>query len=442
MSQTSLSILLISAGHDGSHAKHTSYRKVHRDPPPLGLLYIGTALKRAGYVVDLIDTHVDELWKLHLTDSLVSHNYLWAGLSCFVGQRQKNAAEITELVKYWRPDIPVVWGGPLPTVAGPELSKAYPKVDKMVAGEGEKWAVEYSDILAKIRTVRTVRDDTLCDWRIFGDAYNREQIPYYHMLMTSRGCPMQCTFCYKHTATNGYRLEPLEVVKATMLEMHKQTGTRVWTIGDDNFLGDPERAWQLLMWMRDKGFYFEEMIGHIGQLTEYVTEAMRGVVSTFIFSVETASPRLQRILKKGASIGTVAHKMGWLAKHRTAANCSFIFGLPTETQQERDMNAALMQQIREENDMVRGVSYVYFPLPGTPLVDWIRQELDISAVWPIKDYEQANFWPEKGDEGYKFRPWLSKAQYEEVAAQAVDFRERWAFPKPPPYKLDEVLGRT
>jgi radical SAM superfamily enzyme YgiQ (UPF0313 family) len=173
---------------------------------------------------------------------------------------------------------------------------------------------------------------------------------------------------------------------------------------------------------------------------EEIAAAMAGVVSTFIFSVESASPRLQRLVKKGIALGAVPEKMGWLARAGVVANCSFIFGLPTETQAERDMNGDLMRRIRDVHDMVRGVSYVYFPLPGTPMLETIERDCGVSARWDVREYESANFWPEDGDVGGRFRPWLSTQEYEEVVAQAVEFRERWKYPRPAPYKLDEVLG--
>ena len=418
-------VLLVSPGHDGEHAQHTSHRRVHRDPPPLGLLYVATALAQQGAHVDILDTHVEAEWKGKLGGYLSVNAYDWVGISVIIGQRQRNAAEITGLIREWSPGLPVIFGGTMATVMPVEIKCEYGP-DVVVSGEGEAWLGAPAVGVPQ--------------WSLFGAHYNREQVPYFHMLHTSRGCPMHCTFCYKHTATGGYRLMPLEDVKRQIETMHAETGGRVWTIGDDNFLGDGARAIEILRWMRERGFYFEEVIGHIGQLTEYIAEAMAGVVSTFIFSVETASPRLQRMVRKGIALGMVPRKMGWLAKYGIVANCSFIFGLPTETQPERDMNVALMQQIRQENDMVRGVSYVYFPLPGTPMLDDIERYYSISARWPVKEYEDANFWPEDGDAGNRFRPWLSRGEYDDVVAQAVAFRETWKYPRAAPYKLDEVLS--
>jgi anaerobic magnesium-protoporphyrin IX monomethyl ester cyclase len=430
-------VLLVNPGHDGEHAKHTSHRRIHRDPPPLGLLYIATALRNAGFGVDIVDTHVRDDWRSLLAALIGETDYLYCGISVIIGQRQRNAGEITALVNQMDPGLAVVWGGTLPTVFGDELKAVYPGVDVVVKGEGETEAVALAVQYSERATV--LAPPSPPDWTLFGDHYNRRQVPYYHMLMTSRGCPMLCTFCYKHTATSGYRLSPLQEVKDQIQRMHDEVGTRVWTIGDDNFLGDGERAAELLKWMRAKGFFFEEVIGHVGQLTEYLADAMAGVTTTFIFSVETASPRLQRLVKKGVSIDTVPIKMGWLKRAGVVANCSFIFGLPTETDTERYSNNALMARIREKNDMVRGVSYVYMPLPGTPLLDYIERELHYDMHFPIRDYENANFWPEVGDVGNKFRPWLSPYEYDVLVEDAVRFRERWKFPAPPPYKLDEVL---
>jgi radical SAM superfamily enzyme YgiQ (UPF0313 family) len=425
-------VLLVNPGHDGEHAAHRSHRRVHRDPPPLGLLYIATALSRAGVGVDILDTHIEPEWMGKLAGYLAVNEYVWAGVSCIIGQRQRNADEVTRFIRERAPGLPVVWGGTMPTVMPEGIMETY-RPDTVITGEGEAAAVRMCGLMPE-------RGETVPDWRLYGAHYNREQVPYFHMIHTSRGCPMLCTFCYKHTATGGYRLMPLEDVKRQIETMHAETGSRVWTIGDDNFLGDGERALAILWWMKERGFYFEEVIGHVGQLTEEIAAAMAGVVSTFIFSVESASPRLQRMVKKGIALGAVPEKMGWLARAGVVANCSFIFGLPTETQAERDMNGELMLRIREANGMVRGVSYVYFPLPGTPMLETIERECGVSARFGVREYEDANFWPEDGDVGNRFRPWLSRAEYDDVVAQAVAFRREWAYPRPAPYRLDEVLN--
>ncbi|KPA15528.1 Cobalamin (vitamin B12)-binding domain protein, partial [Candidatus Magnetomorum sp. HK-1] len=76
-------ILLINPGHDNSHEKnkHTSYRKIHRDPPPIGILYVGTYLKKNNFDVTIIDTHIEDNYK-ELIESLIhQNNYLFVGLS-------------------------------------------------------------------------------------------------------------------------------------------------------------------------------------------------------------------------------------------------------------------------------------------------------------------------------------------------------------------------
>jgi radical SAM superfamily enzyme YgiQ (UPF0313 family) len=312
----------------------------------------------------------------------------------------------------------------------------------MVSGEGEEQAITFCHAVERSYPVGWVGEATP-DWTLLGEHYNREQKPYYHMLMTSRGCPMHCTFCYKHTASRGYRLLPAETVVERMERMNRETGTTVFTIGDDNFLGNSERAKKLLWYMRRRGWYFEEVIGHIGQLTTDLIDAMAGVAQTFIFSVETASERLQKILRKGIALDSVQDKLVRLYRNGIVCNCSFIFGLPTETAEERAANWKYMETLRRAHPWCRGVSYIYFPLPGTPLIEWTEQILGVNLHFPIKDYEHANFWPATDDPwGARFRPWLRKKEYREIAAEALAFRERWKLPEGyRPYVLDRVLRK-
>ena len=51
--------LLINPGQERGPYRHTSHRRVHRDPPPLSILYVGSQLQEMGCEIDLYDAHVE-----------------------------------------------------------------------------------------------------------------------------------------------------------------------------------------------------------------------------------------------------------------------------------------------------------------------------------------------------------------------------------------------
>ena len=90
--ELSLKILLINPGHDGSHElyKHDcSIRSTHRDPPPIGILYVGTYLHENGYDIDILDTHIHDNYRELILDKIQNNDYLFCGISVIIGKFQK-----------------------------------------------------------------------------------------------------------------------------------------------------------------------------------------------------------------------------------------------------------------------------------------------------------------------------------------------------------------
>ena len=282
--------LLINPGHDGSHFKHESHRRVHRDPPPMSIMSVGSFFYRSGAEIDILDTHVEEDWKRKLEELLRRNKYNWVGITVLIGKFMANADEITKLIRQLSPKTTVVWGGVMCSVMPEEIKRVY-QPDVVWSGG--------------------VRDQPIIHWPLLGDKFNESQIPYYHMVMSSVGCPYNCTFCYKHSISEGggLRYRSVEDICQEMDTMNMLTGTRVFTFGDDNFLTGRVRSIKILEYCKAHGYYIEECIGHINNLTDDLIQAMKGTVQTFIFSIETVSGKLQTLLNKSIQLGTVADKL-------------------------------------------------------------------------------------------------------------------------------------
>lgn len=394
-------ILLINPGHDETHtpayqAGHSKYRPVHRDPPPMSIMTYGTWLQEQGNEVDLLDTHIDTDWRPKLSEMLRC-GYAWVGLTVIIGRLQANAAEITQFIREQAPRMPIVWGGVLCSVMPDELRQAY-HPDMVVSGG--------------------LRPDSIyrVNWNLLGARFNQRQDPYYHMIMTSTGCPYNCSFCYKHSISSDgkVRYRDIGAVTSEMDNIHAYTGGRVFAIGDDNFLTNRVRAKAILAHCRERGYFLEEVIGHIEGLTDDMIEAMRGVVNMFIFSIETVSPHLQEILDKRIHMDTVPGKLRKLREAGIFCNVSFMVGLPGETQKDIDANWAFMEELREVHPFIRGNCYIWFPLPKTRLTEYAQVHTFKSFAFPVKEYEKANFWVKDRSDlgGHRFRPHLTEKQYE------------------------------
>ncbi|MDD3845750.1 MAG: radical SAM protein [Syntrophorhabdaceae bacterium] len=213
---------------------------------PLGLAYVSAALKKDGYAVDVINLNhhggpVSEVLTQSLKDR--SHGYfLTGGLSA----HYRSIKEIIDSVRDIDPAGKVIVGGGVVT-ASPHIMYDYLKPDYMVLGEGEITIVELIRTLDNgcydCRGVNGVGyringgplvlteprgpilDLEQCAWPdVEGfdiQTYLSRQgpndslylyvndEPRFYPIISSRGCPFSCTFCY-HPLGQRYRSRPVD----------------------------------------------------------------------------------------------------------------------------------------------------------------------------------------------------------------------------------------
>lgn len=450
-------VLLINPGHEDRYEpyKHSSFRTIHRDPPPIGVLSVGTYLYENGYDVDIIDTHVEEHYEDLIRQHIEENDYLFVGFTVIIGRFIKNSRTITEFIRSIKPNVPIVWGGICASVFHDEMMLSY-RPDYIVRYEGEEIALNLARALEGKMELKDVNGITYLDgeklvinpahnptknldqypvpkWELLGKHFNIEQVPYYYLIMSSRDCPYSCSFCYKHTvdvdvrnAMPNWRARSAEHVIEEVEYIHDKTGTTVFTFGDDNFFVNKQRVLDILDHFRKRGFYIEECIGHLSCINDTIIEAMGGIVQTFIFSVETASKRLHKqYIKKGLKIDDVPVKLEKLYKQGIVSPLSFIIGLPTETKADLKENIDFMRRMKDINPFVRGNAYLFLPLPRTHLYLQTQEIYGVNLDKDIREYEDANFWVRCVDDpwGKKFRPWLSDELFRFLVHYGIVFND-------------------
>jgi len=417
------------------------------------LLHIGSYLAAHGFEIEIIDTHIERDYQKRIETQLANNEYVFVGMSVIIGKFMKNAAELTKMVRSIK-DVPIVWGGIMASIEPEACLQTY-HPDYIVRFEGEKTALELALAILNnsgvehIQGISYMRDGKLIsnaprmpkryldeypipDWELFGTAFNKEQIPYYYVIMSSRGCPFNCNFCYKHSIDPelqakmpAWRRRSSQHVIKELEYVHQKTGTRVFTFGDDNFMVDKKRAMEIFNYCRQNGFYIEECIGHLNCLDDDLIDSMAGIVQTLMFSIESASQRLQQYIQKKLDLESVPSKVNKLYEHGVAATIAFIIGLPTEADEDLRKNVELMLQLKELHPFARARAYLYLPLPKTKLYKIVEETYHLKLPTDIRAWEEANLWVDDIDDpvGNKFRPWLSKERFQFLIHYGMVFGE-------------------
>lgn len=142
------------------------------------------------------------------------------------------------------PDTPILLGGIYATLCT-EHARRHSGADAVIAGEAEGLIVKVirnvlgeneSSYTDELNTDHYFSLDTL-PWPAF-DLYPRLQ---FATIMTSRGCPLKCTFCASRIVSGAYRWRSIDGVMAELDWLHHGLGVNEFAFYDDALLTNRDR---------------------------------------------------------------------------------------------------------------------------------------------------------------------------------------------------------
>jgi anaerobic magnesium-protoporphyrin IX monomethyl ester cyclase len=176
------------------------------------------------------------------------------GMSCWTANR-RGVAYTAEFLRQEFPSAHVVIGGPHATPFAVEMLEHYPAIDTVSLGESEETFLELLEALEAGRPTGGISGTA---YRAEGEVHlapSRASIqkidtlcpPHRHfsthILMTSRGCPWQCTFCGAETSWGrGFRGHSVGYVVDALESALRRLPVRMIQIKDDTFTANKKRA--------------------------------------------------------------------------------------------------------------------------------------------------------------------------------------------------------
>ena len=365
----------------------SSYDEIEGFYPPLGLMYLASYLREnTSHEVEILDAQVE---KLNYED--ISRRIRESGAGVVGIQTTSftimDAILTARAVKEVDSSIHVCLGGPHVSIY-PEETIRLPEVDSIVLGEGEIIFSKLVDCLEKGHDPGSVpglvfrRGETVVNTGP-GQAVNdldllpfpaRDLLPvkkYYSpvdsgafltTMITSRGCPYNCLFCYD--SKRKYRVRSAGNVLDEM-ESCVSAGIKDIYIFDDTFIIQRERVLEIIDGIADRGLELDwSFRGRVDRIDRELADRLRSAGCRRInFGVEVGSQEILRIMRKGVRLEQVKEAFKITRGAGIITIAFFMLGFAGETREHvlRTIDFAL----ELDSDFV--VFSITTPYPATDL---------------------------------------------------------------------------
>ena len=335
---------------------------------PLGLLAIGSVLKRAGHQVKILDLRISNSPDEELDSVMKSFKPQVVGIGVMTIECKYGFIDAAK-VKEIDPEVTIVFGGPHCSHE-PQFILNNPNVDLMVSGEGDLTIVELIDALEQdgdIENVRgiaykkngsyvrtadrpVIRDldkfdqeyDLINLGRYFNFQSSMDFFPVFRNkrflpLVTSRGCPFKCTYCHDIFDKSIQYRSPEAVVDEIEYLINKY-GIREFHIVDDVFNVNMKRAKKVLdaIIERNLNIHISFPNGLRADFfdDELIDKMQRAGVYRMALGIESGSQRIQDMIQKDLDINIIYDVVEKLTQARMSVHGFFMLGFPSETRKE------------------------------------------------------------------------------------------------------------
>jgi anaerobic magnesium-protoporphyrin IX monomethyl ester cyclase len=361
----------------------------HHPPfPPLGLAYLAAVLDQDGYEVKIWDCPVCEIDHEKLKAELASFQPSLVGIGSMTPTIE-SAFKSAVVAKEACPDAKVVVGGPHVTFMDKETLAQEPAIDVVVRGEGEETLSELVTHLPNLSGLEDVKGITFRK----GDqiiktpnrpfiqdldalprpAFNLLPIEKYRILgrkllpiMSSRGCPFQCSFCVASQMFGaGFRARNPKKVLDELEWLRDEYGAQGISFQDDTLTFNRKRILEICDGIMERKINLRWGCGTRADVVtkEILAKMQKAHCDEICFGVESGCQRIRDALKKRVSTEQIENAIKWAKEAGIFVTASIILGYPGETKETLMQTLEFIRKVEPDDVYLCHAT----PYPGTEL---------------------------------------------------------------------------
>ncbi len=341
--------------------------------PPLNLLYLGSALRESGHSVAIVEANAFRMTDEQITEAIRAASPLLVGIGVYteILPQVRGLAKLAKDASTCK----VVLGGAHASAIPEKTLTDIPNADFLLRGEAERtlpaltralsdgtapdnipglWYRRNGKVLASetppaqldIASIPTPARD------LVAEAYESKR--YYSILIrsrpidtiiTSRGCPFSCHFCYN--LNPSYRGRSAEDVVAELVAI-RRGGIRDVEIVDDNFTMNRERAMKIFDLIIREGlgisFRLKSRVNVVDE--ELLTRARQAGAYQVSYGTESGVQDILDAMDKRITVEQMVNAIELTKRCRLNCHTSWICGYPGETPETFETTVDLIVNLK------------------------------------------------------------------------------------------------
>lgn len=324
------------------------------------------------------------------------------------------AAKMAEIVKGWRADCPVVFGGHHATYLPEDSLAKGAHFDVVVLGEGEQTFLELCQAYAAPGQADLAAIPGLA-WRQ-GTAVafsgqralieNLDALPFprrdliffpetyqpvlFASLIYGRGCPWRCRFCSsKRFWSRRTRMRSPQNCLAEISHLKERYGLDNFMFWDDAFTVNRATVLDFCAKTAESALDFTFSTATRCDLVdeELVGALARAGCVRLNLGVESGSPRVVKMINKDLDFEVLRRAVALIRRKRIALSVFFMAGFPGETREDLAQTFALIKELKADMTSFN----IFDPMPGSELY----QECQTRGLLPADpDWRNFPLWPD------------------------------------------------
>ncbi|MBX7046541.1 MAG: B12-binding domain-containing radical SAM protein [Ignavibacteria bacterium] len=331
----------------------------------------------------------------------LSKNCLCVGISSMTGHQITGGLAFAANIKQCNPNIPVVWGGPHPTIL-PDLTILHPLVDVVVKGQGEFSFLEIVSRLENNLSLRGIsgviyKENSRIIYNPSLALQEKKGLPLFpwHLIdvkkyirsdekigtqilnyVSSQGCPFECTFCSEVALYDRkWKSYGIDRILSDIEYLIDVGGANAIKFYDANFFVNISTVMRFAYAMIEKKYGITwAASGHPKTLNNLKEEQWitlnQSKCSRLLIGAESGSQEALNIVKKEITPDLILELATKCSKYNVVGSFTFVVGFPNcSDKEEISKTLDIASQIRAIDSRHDVKIHFYAPYPGTPLFD-------------------------------------------------------------------------